>query len=90
MNRKVSETSLWKAVGHIFSLNNSHMHGRVHGHSGPTGLANPPQAGADQQNVLHGTLAGDDLIKPRHYPPHHCSYLDDELIEREITDHGWE
>jgi hypothetical protein len=26
-------------------------------------------------------------VRPRHYPPRSCSYLDDDLINREMYDH---
>lgn len=26
-------------------------------------------------------------VRPRHYPPRSCSYLDDELMDREMYDH---
>ena len=26
-------------------------------------------------------------VRPRHYPPRSCSYLDDELMNREMNDH---
>ncbi|AYE98120.1 hypothetical protein PJI21_19165 [Mycobacterium kansasii] len=27
-----------------------------------------------------------DRVRPRHYPPRSCSYLDDELMNREMSD----
>lgn len=37
---------------------------------------------------LHPQLPDDQgRVRPRHYPPRSCSYLDDELINREMYDH---
>lgn len=30
--------------------------------------------------------AAGDRVRPRHYPPRSCSYLDDELLNREMSD----
>ncbi|EUA04236.1 hypothetical protein I547_1088 [Mycobacterium kansasii 824] len=27
------------------------------------------------------------LVRPRHYPPRSCAYLDDELLSREMYNH---
>lgn len=38
--------------------------------------------------LLHPQLPGDQgRVRPRHYPPRSCSYLDDELMNREMYDH---
>lgn len=38
---------------------------------------------------LHRQPPVDDRgrVRPRHYPPRSCSYLDDELMNREMYDH---
>jgi hypothetical protein len=38
---------------------------------------------------LHPRPPVDDQgrVRPRHYPPRSCSYLDDELMNREMYDH---
>lgn len=37
---------------------------------------------------IHRTPPGDqDRARPRHYPPRYCSYLDDELMNREMYNH---
>ena len=90
MQRRVSATSFWKFFGHIFDgLHAGNLHGQAHQ------IYKPPfdtqtfgsQTQAEQPHALKSRLAADDFKQPRHYPPHHCSYLDNELVEREITDH---
>jgi hypothetical protein len=33
------------------------------------------------------TSVDDDRVRPRHYPPRSCPYLDDNLMNREMYDH---
>lgn len=40
-------------------------------------------------SLVHGTTAaGQTSVRPRHYPPRSCSYLDNDLMEREMYDHA--
>ncbi|MGV7967062.1 hypothetical protein PJN90_15920 [Mycobacterium kansasii] len=41
----------------------------------------------DLVKLGHARVAVDgDRVRPRHYPPRSCSYLDDELMNREMSD----
>lgn len=36
---------------------------------------------------IHRTPPDQDRVRPRHYPPRYCSYLDDNLMNREMYNH---
>ncbi|OBK27097.1 hypothetical protein A5634_01560 [Mycobacterium asiaticum] len=41
----------------------------------------------DLAKLGHARVAtAGDWVRPRHYPPRSCSYLDDELMDREMLD----